>query len=119
MNKIIEFNFEYDSVDDILSIFDYNKHIKESIEFSEDFNIDLGDNGEVVGLEIFDVSKFLSVLNEYISRNFLKKLKKIELVQADYRNNLFIAIVLYAEDKKVYQQLPAIQKSEYTSPLII
>ena len=86
MNKIIEFNFEYDSVDDILSIFDYNKHIKESIEFSEDFNIDLGDNGEVVGLEIFDVSKFLSVLNEYISRNFLQKYNKIS---EDYNSDSF------------------------------
>jgi uncharacterized protein YuzE len=119
MNKIIEFNFEYDDVDDVLSIFDYNKKIKESIEFSEDFNVDLGVGGEVVGLEIFDVSKFFSALNEEINRDFLKKVKKVQLVQADYRNNLFIAVILYSEDKKISQQLPAIQKSEYTSPLVI
>ncbi|MBS3092258.1 DUF2283 domain-containing protein [Candidatus Pacearchaeota archaeon] len=118
MNKYIRFDFEYDGISDVLSIFDFNKPIKESIEFNEYLNIDLGKNGEIVGLEIFDVSKFLSVLNNDVDKNFFKKLKKVELVQADYRNNWFIAIILYSEDKQIYQQLPPIQKNRYVSPLI-
>lgn len=119
MEHRIEFKFEYDEVSDVLSIFDYNKPISESIEFSEFLNIDLGKNGEIAGLEIFDVSKFLSIFNKGISKQFLKDLNKIELVQADYRNNIFIAIVLYSSGKQIYQQLPPLRKRDYVSPLVV
>ncbi|MBU2459124.1 MAG: DUF2283 domain-containing protein [Nanoarchaeota archaeon] len=118
MDQKIKFNFEYSNEDDVLSIFDYDKSIDESIEFNEFINVDLGKNGEVAGLEIFDVSKFLSVLNKSISKDFLNNLEKVELVQADYRNNIFIAIVFYSHGKQVYQQLPPLQKRDYVSPLI-
>ena len=35
------FDFEYDKDDDVLSIFDYNKPVSESIEFNEFMNIDI------------------------------------------------------------------------------
>ena len=119
MEHRVEFEFEYDEISDVLSIFDYDKQVGESIEFNEFINVDIGKKGDIVGLEIFDVSKFLRVLNKDINKEFLKNLSKVELVQADYRNNIFIAIVLYAQGKQVYQQLPPMQKSEYVSPLII
>jgi len=118
MEHRIEFNFEYDRVDDVLSIFDYSKPVSESIEFNEFINVDIGKNGQIVGIEIFDVSKFLNVLNKGISREFLNSLKKVELVQADYRNSIFIAVVLYSPEKKIYQQLPPLQKRDYVSPLV-
>ncbi len=119
MEKRIEFNFEYDKEGDVLSIFDYNKPLNETIEFNEYINVDLGKSGEIVGLEIFDASKFFKVLNETINQEFLTNLKKIELVQADYRNNIFIAVILHSFEKEIYQQLPPLQKSNYTSPLIL
>ncbi len=119
MEQRVRFNFEYDGVDDVLSIFDYDKPIAESIEFNEFINIDLSKNGMIVGLEIFDVSKFLSVFNKEVNREFLKSLDKVELVQADYRNNIFIAIALYSNKKEVYQQLPPLQRKDYVSPLIV
>ena len=112
------FDFEYDKDDDVLSIFDYNKPVSESIEFNEFMNIDIGKNGQIVGIEIFDVSKFLNVLNKDINKDFLNNLKKVELIQADYRNSIFIAVVLYSSGKQVYQQLPPLQKRNYISPLI-
>ena len=118
MDTKIKFDFEYDDVSDVLSIFDYNKSINESIEFNEYLNVDLGKEGEIVGLEIFDVSKFLSVLNKEINKDFLNDLKKVELVQADYRNNIFIAIILHSSKEEIYQKLPPLQKKEYMSPLI-
>lgn len=118
MEHKIEFNFEYDNVSDVLSIFDYNKSVSESVEFNEFLNVDLGKHGEIVGLEIFDVSKFLNVFNKEIDKDFLKSINKVELVQADYRNNIFIAIILYSNKKQIRQQLPPLQKSDYVSPLI-
>ncbi len=118
MEHRVKFDFEYDEVSDVLSIFDYDKSVNESIEFNEFINIDIGKKGEISGLEIFDVSKFLSIFNKEVSKNFLKNLNKVELVQADYRNNLFIAIVMYAPGKQIYQQLPPFQKRSYESPLV-
>lgn len=117
MNKV-GFSFEYDKDDDVLSIFDYNKPVSESIEFNDFINVDIGKEGQIVGIEIFDVSKFFNVLNKDITKDFLNNLEKVELVQADYRNNLFIAVILYSSGKQICQQLPLLQKRDYVSPLI-
>lgn len=118
MEKRIEFQFEYDYLGDVLSIFDYDKPISESIEFNEFINIDLNKHGGIVGLEIFDVSKFLGILNKEIDQKFLKSLDKVELIQADYRNNIFIAIISYSNQKQICQQLPPLQKRDYVSLLV-
>ena len=118
MSQEIGFNFEYDKVDDILSIFDYKKSVSESLEFNEFMNIDIGKDGLIVGIEILEVSKFLKIFNKEVNKNFLNNLEKVELVQSDYRNNIFIAIVLYSSGNQIYQQLPPLQKRSYVSPLI-
>ena len=86
MKKVLSFDFDYSKEDDVLTIFDYSKPIKETIEFSEILNVSIGKNGEIVGLEIFDTGEFLKALNPEINKDFLSKLKKVELEQIEFRN---------------------------------
>ena len=39
MKKVLSFDFDYSKEDDVLTIFDYSKPIKETIEFSEILNV--------------------------------------------------------------------------------
>ena len=73
LNKTIKmkFKFYYNIEDDILSI--YTKiPPKETIEFSEFLNIDIDKDKRVVGLEIFEASKFFSIRNNQINKSFLE-----------------------------------------------
>jgi len=56
----MKFKFHYNIEDDILSIYT-EVPPKETIEFSEFLNIDVDKDKRVVGLEIFEASKFFSI----------------------------------------------------------
>ncbi len=114
----IPFDFDYSKEDDILTIFDYSKPVKETIEFSEFLNVSVGADGEIVGFEIFDAGQFLGALNPSLNKEFLQKLTKVELEQKEYRNNFFVIIWLHSQKQVVSQPLPLLNKTTYESPLI-
>lgn len=118
MKKVLSFDFDYSKEDDVLTIFDYSKPIKETIEFSEILNVSIGKNGEIVGLEIFDTGEFLKALNPEINKDFLSKLKKVELEQIEFRNTWYIALLLRSDKEIISQQLHPLTKRTYESPLI-
>ena len=118
MKKVLSFDFDYSKEDDVLTIFDYSKPIKETIEFSEILNVSIGKNGEIVGLEIFDTGEFLKALNPEINKEFLLKLKKVELEQVEFRNTWYIVLLLHSDKEVISQQLPPLTKRTYESPLI-
>ena len=118
MRRRKNFSFEYDRKNDVLSLIDYNKQIHETLEFNEFLNVDIDKKGEVAGLEIFDVSQFIRVFNKEVTKEFLINLENVDIFQKDYRNNIFIAIVLYSQGKHVQQYLPPLKKTGYISPLI-
>ncbi len=118
MREIIDSEFHYSKEDDTLTIYDYSKAVKETIEFLEFFNVNIGKEGEIVGFEIFDASQFLSALNPELNREFLEKLNKVKLEQAEYRNNFSVIIWLHSGKKAVSQPLPLLNKNTYESPLL-
>ncbi len=114
----MEIKTHYDSEDDVLTIFS-NIAPKETIEFADFLNIDIGKNNEIVGIELFDASEFFGKQNQKITKKFLSNIKEVKINYDDWRNNWFINIELINEDnQKIEQKLPPLKKSEYTSPLI-
>ncbi len=118
MKKMLSFEFDYSKEDDVLTIFDYSKPIKETIEFSEILNVSIGKSGEIAGLEIFDTGQFLKALNPEINKEFLSKLKRVKLEQIEFRNTWYIVLLLYSDKEVISQQLPPLTKRTYESPLI-
>jgi len=114
----MEIKFHYSSEDDVLTVYS-DVPPKETIE-SEDFlNVDIGKNNEIVGIELFDASKFFGKPNKEITKDFFSNIKDVNLHYDEWRNNWFINIELVDKNnKKINQNLPPLKKSEYTSPLI-
>lgn len=118
MKNPAPFNFHYSKKDDVLTVYNYNKPVSETIEFSEYLNLNVDKEGTLVGLEIFGASDFFSTLNPKINRGFLSRLKSVELEFKVFRNTWFLIIWLASGVKTYSQNLPLIRKSDYVSPLI-
>ena len=119
INKNMDnFKSHYDVEDDVLYIYNADKQVEESIEFSEDIVLDIDENGEVIGLEVFYASEFLQAFNKTIDKDFLESLKEASLEYKNLRNMLFIVAVLKSGTKTISQPFPPLRKSEYSSPLI-
>ena len=114
----MEFKFHYDSEHDIFYIRNAERKVKESVEFSEDIILDLDEDDNVIGVEIFYASEFFNTFNKEINREFLMRLKEATLDYKEFRNMWFIVLILKTESKQIFQPLPPLRKSEYTSPLI-
>lgn len=114
----MKFKFHYDEEDDILSIFT-EVAPTETVEFSEFLNIDIDKDTGIVGLEIFEASKFFSIRNNSISKSFLENIKEISIEYNEWRNSWFIDIILVDKNNvSIRQSMPPLKKSEYKSPLI-
>ena len=113
-----EYKFNYDAEDDVLYIQNSIKEIEESVEFSEDIILDLDKNGGVIGIEIFYASEFLSLFNKELDNKFLERLESASLEHKEFRNTWFIVLVLTSGKRVIYQPMPPLRKSEYTSPLV-
>jgi len=113
-----EFKFYYGVEDDILSIYSQGYQTEETIEFSENLNIDIDKEGKVIGLEIFDASEFFNALNEQIDKGFLENLEEVSFKHKEFRNMWYIIIILKAKGKEIQQPMPLLRKSDYVSPLI-
>lgn len=121
LNKNMEEKFEsyYSSEDDILSIYSRNYQTEETVEFSENLNIDIDKEGRIAGLEIFDASEFFYALNSQIDKSLLESLEGVYLEYKEFRNNWFIIVILKPKGKNIIRQpMPLLRKSEYVSPLI-
>ena len=112
------FRFDYDNEYDILYIYNYPINVEESVEISENIVLDLNKNEEIAGIEIFDASEFFSAFNSKINKEFLKSLRNVSLEYKEFRNQLFILLLLNSEKEQISQILPPLRKSEYKSPLL-
>ncbi|HLC31659.1 MAG TPA: DUF2283 domain-containing protein [Candidatus Nanoarchaeia archaeon] len=113
-----KYKFEYDVEDDVLYIWNALEEVEESVESSEDIILDLNREGKVIGIEIFYASEFLNIFNKEIDKEFLKNLKDAYIEYKEFRNALFIVLVVESKNKKISQPLPPLRKSEYISPLL-
>jgi len=113
--KKIKFNFEYDKENDVLSVFDLNSKVNQTVEFQEFLNIDLDKHKKIVGFEFFD----LAGLNKEATKKFLSNLTDVEATQQDYgRNSWSFILVLKSNDKIIQQPMPLFSYTEYKSPLL-
>ncbi len=114
----MEFESHYDAEDDILSVYSKDSQPSETVEFSENLNIDINEEDQIVGLEIFDASDFFAALNKQVDKSFLDSLQEVSLEYKEFRNMWFIVIILKAKGKEIHQPMPLLRKSEFVSPLI-
>lgn len=57
-----KFEFDYDQIEDVLYIYSKADRIEGSLELNQDITIDLDATGSLIGIEIFDFSKKLKLL---------------------------------------------------------
>lgn len=115
----MEFKFDYNKESDVLSIYNYEKKVEESIQVSEDIVLDLDDSGRIIGIEIFYASELFNLLNSEINKKFLQELVGAFLDYKEFRNQWFVVVGLKSKNYKIiYQPMPLLRKSEYVSPLI-
>lgn len=111
------FKVDYDSGEDIL--FAYNSSVKSSgsVELGE-LVIDLDRAGEIVALEVFNASSYLSELtNKRISKELLKKMEKA-LVSFTARGGTTIIKIFLQVEKETVPATIAIQNMHYKSPIM-
>ena len=83
----------YDEKHDIFYIVKKNKEVSHSVDL-EDFVVDLDKNNEIVGLEIFGISKLTNIPKKYFN-----KLQNAKLVKSYRRNGEIIALYLILQFK--------------------
>jgi uncharacterized protein YuzE len=100
---------DYDEKFDILYIYKEGEKVKFSVEALNNFVINLGFNGKVVGLEILNASKTLKV-----SKNELKNIKRAK-ISTLIKNKMYGVIYSIQFEKAVLEselQLPACVRAE-------
>ena len=114
----MEIKTHYDKEDDVLTIYS-DIAPKETLEVADFINIDITNDKEIVGIELFDASEFFGKQNQEVTKDFLSKIKEIKVHYEEWRNNWFISLELISDQNKtIIEKLPPLRKSEYTSPLI-
>ena len=110
-----KFKSDYDLEEDLLYLYNENKKSRGGIEFG-DLIIDLEGRGEIVGVEIFGASKYLSELtNKKITKGNLKKIQRAAFSFSIKRGIIVIKIVLPIDKEEVPATI-AIQNMHYRSP---
>jgi len=107
--------FDYDYENDSLYIYFANKKARESFEL-DNFIIDVGEKGEIVGIEILDASEMLKKIWDYdISKEMLKKIKNVKMSIGYSRDLMIIKIILVVVienkdvDVKMYLTMPKLE----------
>lgn len=116
--SIQKFKVSYDQEGDVLTIYDSNAKISESVEVTEELVIDLDKNRRIVNVELLDAYKFLHTLNDNISKEMLSGLKEVELQFKNYRNYWIISLVFEYKNQRIEEKLPAFAQADYQSPLV-
>ena len=113
----MKFEYHY-SADDVLSIYNYDNKVKESVQVSDDIVLDFEVKDNVVGIEVFYASEFFNNFNKEIDKSFLENLEDAYLEFKFFRNQIFVVVVLQGKGKKIYQPMPPLRKSEYVMPFL-
>ncbi len=113
-----KFKVSYDEEGDVLTIYDSNAKVSESVEVTEELVIDLDKDRKIVNVELLDAHTFLHMLNEDISKKMLSGLKEVELQFKNYRNYWIISLIFEYNNRKIEEKLPAFAQADYQSPLV-
>ena len=118
MNKLANFEAVYEKEEDMLFVYSKRNKTKESVEVMDDIVIDLDKDNNLVGIEVYDASKFFNSMDSKINEEILEKLKEVKVGIKKYRNYVFITIAFNVEGLILSEKLPGISLREYESPLI-
>jgi len=110
-----KFKVSYDEEGDVLTIYDSNAKVSESVEVTEELVIDLDKDRKIVNVELLDAHTFLHMLNEDISKKMLSGLKEVELQFKNYRNYWIISLIFEYNNRKIEEKLPAFAQADYQS----
>ena len=113
-----KFNASYDADGDVLTIYQKNSKVRESIEVSEELIIDVDKDMKLVNLELMDAYKFLHTSNDKISKKMLEGIDQVELDVRRFRNYWLITLVFKYNNEIIQEKLPAFASSDFKSPLI-
>ncbi len=114
---MLKFEVDYDFDEDLLYLYNSGKKASGSIELG-DLVIDLEKRGEVVGLEFFNASKYLSNLtNKKITKSLLKKIRAPLISFTPQKGTILIKLVFLIKEQKIPATI-AIQNMNYSSPTL-
>ena len=94
----MEMKYDYDFIGDSLYIKKSGSKVKSSIEIGDEYVLDMGYDGRVIGVEIFNASKKFG-----LKRDILKKINRVNLVSKFSRNLLIVSISAYIPNIKIPQ----------------
>ncbi len=92
--------FDYDPKGDAFELFKKGEKIKSSVEVAEDYFINLGQKGTVVGLEILKASEALG-----LSKKELKAVKDVELYTSETKTGRKVVFMIRAGKVEVKSQI--------------
>jgi len=113
-----KFKWSYSSEDDTLYIFDPKKKFKESIEVDEDIVLDIDKANNLVGIEIFYANQFFKAMDKNFPEDILDSTKEVNLEFSNYRNYMFIKLLIQYNKKLIEERLPLIPMVKYESPIL-
>lgn len=111
------FKMSYDSESDTLSLTS-KRATGESVEVAEDIIIDLDKKGVFCGLEIMYAREFFEAAGTAISAQALEDVSTVTVRTREYRNQLFITILIPVGKKVVEEKLPPLALERFESPLV-
>ena len=105
-----ECRFSYSDLDDslIVSCKDENENVKGRFNLGN-FIFNLTGKGKIVGIQILNASEVLSDYN--INPNILSDLKNINLITAQKKGCLFVALVLMFKNQEAKISIPLMNLS--------
>ncbi|HLC79672.1 MAG TPA: DUF2283 domain-containing protein [archaeon] len=111
-----KFKADYDYENDNLYLYSEKNKSKGSVELGE-LVVDFTANGDIVGLEMFEASKYLSeITNRKLAKTALGKITSANISFMKKRGTTIIKIVLPLE-KELHATI-AIQNMNYKSPVM-
>lgn len=113
-----KFKVSYDKEGDVLTIYNEDASVSESVEVAEELVIDLDKDRRIANVELLDAYKFLHTLNENITKKMLSGLREAELQFTNYRNYWIISLVIEDGNQKIVEKLPAFAQADFQSPLV-
>ena len=113
-----KFIANYDSEEDVLSIYTKDAKVKESIEVADTLVIDIDKNKNLVNLELFDAYQFLSLSNKKITKKMLENIDEVKLDVKRIRNYWIITVFFRYNKELIAERLPAFASKDFKSPLV-
>lgn len=112
-----KFKLDYDFVEDLFFLYNEEKKSKGSVEFG-DLVVDVGADCSIVGMEIFEASKYLSGLtNKRITKETLSRARNASFSFTRKKGTVLVKIVLPIDNERVPATI-AIPSVGYTSPAL-